>query len=1581
MLNLTETAIRLYRQIFGSPEFAGQLVGGIETVLDGNTAIAVTEACISEVAALGGGFLEQGAALAWLSEQERVSNNFFDEKLSVQYADSPRGALASAIGVTLSGHRSTVFLSAHDLSACHDLLQTAVGRRIPLVVHLDNRLSATQGNSQGSSHDVLHQMMDSGCFVLFASNVQEAVDFTLVARQVAELTLTPGLVVIDGMETALSAQNVHLPSAELVKQFIGRADDVIDAPSIAQRQLFSEQRKRVHRWHDLDKPVLQGAMQSSEIYSLGNAARETYFEALVSTTLENSFAQYAQLTARQYSSISTFDLKKADIIFIAQGSAIESLRTYSTYLKGLKKSPEKMNIGVIGLHSIRPFNSKQLVDILQKNKTSSQRVIILERMTVPMADDSPLLREIRAAIHKHVTQKDNDSNTIYKLSDFPELRSIIYGLGGVSLDLNDLGTLCEKLSKDSKNSSDSTLSLNAKYLGIPFISYDVSKASSKTKEQHPKRQVMLDTLERYYPQISELGINAIGDKSSLCSNATQSINFAISHMIEANETISYATDLSATLYKLKSGYLRSSISPSWEQWAKRQTDYVTHSDKPYDVGQSSLVNFFIAISADENALLKACQNLSNNGVLIFTYNNPSYGFSSDEIFNECQKIINERNIVLYKVENQQNDRQWENILATIIGLMLNNNQLNIKVRKVVSIRELLINTTEEEQKNNLIESFKETLNSILEIKDDTEEHMNSNRFKLSSSSSSSKKQQGQSEIPEMVKQLGKATESYDSLPRFWDQIGVLEQSGKSSQLTSDPYLATGTIPSLSATFNNMSRHRQALNGDEFDLPVFNPQACTACGECWANCPDSAIAVVSITPKALIETGIKMTGADAMRQVSGKLASRIAKRCRNNEVETNNAGELISDAFDWLKEKSGLPEERLMAIEMDYEKVHLAVADLPVVLSDSLFYSQEKCQNDTGELLSLIINPDSCKSCGLCIERCQSKNEISALTFADDDLNVSDYQLKQQWKIWQQTPDTSSATIERLLNEKTIDAGAALMMSRYNAFALSGGDHGELASGEKIAMRHLLSATEYHQQPLLHQFISELDKLRNEIKQEINASLSEALPTDNLAHLSEKLSDVKTRQVDLNALLEQSSQVMDTSSIDAVRTHQLVKLVLELNDLHWKLSEGSYGIGRSRYSLCITSSSIASWAGTFPYNPFHVPVNIDVTGESAQVAAGLIQGQIKDVLAAVSLLRQAKASINPRYAKETEKLDDLEWSDLNDDEKHLCPPLFLVGGDDLLGSHGFSQISLLLNSSYPIKIIVFHELDAGLVANGLQEHQLISNTNRRSDSRNHLAMLAMSQRNAYVAQTSISDNNHFQQSIHELLDNHSAGLICIHTPSPQRHGFSPEQTLNQADMAVKTGMFPLFNYNPQKEGVFGSRLSLQHSDSLQKISEYNPELNPVHWAMNEKRFQSHFSMLTDNAVFPTELSQWLNLSTVEQNKKTPFILITNLSEDLSNNEKTKISVSKAFASMIGEQQNVCRTLLELAGIETPFTDYVEQCVEERLSSEHQSDLDALRAEYEAKIAEINANYHAETHTKIRNQLLGLAGYDANNLREH
>jgi pyruvate-ferredoxin/flavodoxin oxidoreductase len=1578
MLNFTETAIRLYRQLFGTPELAGLLSDGIETVLDGNTAVAVTEACISEVAALGGGFLEQGAALAWLSEQQRVTSNLFDQKLSVQQADSARGALASAIGVTLSGHRSTVFLNAQNMASCQDLIQLAVGRRLPQVIHLDNRLFAMQGNSSGSGHETLHQIMDSGCFTLFASNVQEAVDFSLIARQVAEITLSPAIVVIDGAETALAIQDVRLPSRELIKQFIGCIDEKIQSPSIAQQQLFSETRDRLHCWFDLDKPVLQGMMLEPEIAALGNAARKVYFDELIESSLEKAFATFAKLTGRKYSNISAFGLKKADIIFIAQGSAVETTKTLSAFLQDQKNVKDKIKIGVINLSSIRPFNADKLIELLRKNRCTTNQVVVLERMNVPLADDAPLMREIRAAI-----QKKNVS------AQMPKLHSIIYGLAGVSLNFADLWQLCKEIK---------TNQLKGRYIGIDFNSDSLAAVST-----YPKRQVLLDTLQRYYPQINSLGINAkekllpmFSARNHRSKQQNKHLNIAISYLTDDNSHTAYAMDLASFLHQLNAQFMRGFISPAWSQWSKRQTDYLMQSDNAYANGSSSLVDFFFVLAVDAQSMFKACQGLNNNGQLLFTDNSffaPLTATKAEQkIWANCLGLIKQKNLTLYKINAVDNkcfenrDKavtaekiQWEKILGIFVGLLQENNQLSVKKRKILSIRQSSLSHFSEDSQNMLAVFFKQTMENIKTF-DSKNLIVNSENKHTAATFINPNEAEDNIHIkPLMVESFGQVGSGYDSLPRFWDQVGVLYNSKQLSQLTADPYITAGVIPSLTASFNDISIQNTTL-----ELPQFKSQNCTACGECWVNCPDSAIATVVLTPKALIDSAINSSGADALRQVSSKLASRIAKQLRSTvhkeELAAWKAKDLLIDAFNWLKEKSALTEDRIIAIEADFEKALPVIANLPIVDSDLFFYSQEKQENGSGELFSLTINPEACKACGLCIELCETdalvkSTKQSALISDIDDSSENKHaiattdviQYKKLWKIWQQTPDTLSTTIERLIKQQKMPTGAALMLSRHNAFALSGGDSAEAASGEKIAMRQLLSAVEYHQQPLLFRFISEIEQLKDELKQEINHSLSAALPTDNLSLLSERLSDIKTRQVDLNDLLDTNTQIMESSAIDTAKIRTYVDHVLQLNELHWKLSQGIYGIGRSRYSLCLTSNSIASWAGTFPHNPFHVPVNIDVTGESAQIAAGLVHGQVNDLLSAISLKRQAKACIDARYAKEIGKLEQLDWNDLNYEEQQLCPPLFLVGGDDLLGGQGFSQVSQLLNSSYPVKIVIFTELDSGLVSDGLHECKL----NSRMDSRNNLAMMAISQRNAYVAQTSIAYNSHLQTSVHDLLNTSTPGLLSIHTPSPSRHAFNPQYCLRQAQLAVSSRMFPLFTYNPQVQGVFGSRISLAANESSASnwvAGENKKALTPVDWALLEGRFQSHFTSLAANVLLPTELLEWIELSALEQKKKTPYVIT----------DEGKTAVSKEFAMMVKNKQQTWQTLQELAGIVTPFTAYVEKCTEERLQPEHQAQLEALRIEYEEKLALLEANYNNATHSKIRNQLLGLAGYNVDRL---
>ena len=192
MPNLANSTLRLLRRLLGAPECGPGPHAGSATVLDGNTAVAHTEAGICDVAGIGGSFPADAAGLAWRLEQARLRVNAFGAPLGSQGAGDGRGALAGAIGLAMTGARATCFLSAPDLSRCRDLLTMAAARRLPLVLHLSGRGAGGPGAVLGNGQQGLHAAAEAGCLVLVAANVQEAVDFTLIARRVCEQALLPG---------------------------------------------------------------------------------------------------------------------------------------------------------------------------------------------------------------------------------------------------------------------------------------------------------------------------------------------------------------------------------------------------------------------------------------------------------------------------------------------------------------------------------------------------------------------------------------------------------------------------------------------------------------------------------------------------------------------------------------------------------------------------------------------------------------------------------------------------------------------------------------------------------------------------------------------------------------------------------------------------------------------------------------------------------------------------------------------------------------------------------------------------------------------------------------------------------------------------------------------------------------------------------------------------------------------------------------------------------------------------------------------------------------------------------------------
>jgi pyruvate-ferredoxin/flavodoxin oxidoreductase len=764
---------------------------------------------------------------------------------------------------------------------------------------------------------------------------------------------------------------------------------------------------------------------------------------------------------------------------------------------------------------------------------------------------------------------------------------------------------------------------------------------------------------------------------------------------------------------------------------------------------------------------------------------------------------------------------------------------------------------------------------------------------------------------------------------------VLYRDGETERLTADPYLATGTIPPLSSTFHDTS-------GSRSRLPAFDPALCTGCGKCWTHCPDSAIGVVASSPTALLDAGISRTSSDAVRQVSSKLAARMISSNRKAEEVAPTFGEMLDEAYAWLKDKMPLPDDRKKAIEEGIDRIRGEFGALPVAVTKPFFHDAEARKKDSAELLSVVVNPDACKSCGLCVSNC----EPEALRGVEQDAAVLG-KARELWSIFSATPDTASNTLERVADDPDIGAMAAILLSRYCQFALPGGDPAEAGSGEKIAVRLALSATEFHQQPVAQRFAKSLAEAGESVSALINETLSGTLAVDDLDAVTEKLRSTTSPRVDLQELAESVGGDASDHSVDTDYLLRLIDLSQRIDASHDRLVAGKHGLGRARYGVTVAGGSTATWAGAFPHNPFQAPVLIDMSGDAAQLSAGLIEGHLDDTAELIRLLRLAHLEVEQPDGADwkREALDNLRWQDLSAEEVALCPPLILIGSDEMLAGQGLSQLIWLLNSGLPVKVLVLSALDFGL----LEEPG--------NNPRANLGLLALAQRNAFVAQTSVADSAHLGKSMLQALKYEGPALIQVYAPSPQRHGFVPKASLAQAQLAIDCRALPLFQYNPTAEGVFGSRINL----------EGNPEdgISLADWALGQERFASNFQPLAPDAAAPLPLQDWLQLDVSNRKGKTPYLT------EVAGEEEQRIALSPALAAAAGQCQASWQTLQELAGIVTPFTERLEQEIRAEVAAEHQADIEAQKKAAAAEIREIKERTQAEIASTIRSRLLQLA----------
>ncbi|HUR54308.1 MAG TPA: 2-oxoacid:acceptor oxidoreductase family protein [Gemmataceae bacterium] len=350
---------------------------GIPTTCDGAEAVVHVEVRISQAAGaypitssttMGGGF---NASVM------NGQTNLWGDTLMFFEPESEHSAASVCEGFAVAGGRVTNFTSGQGLVLMKEVLYTISGKRLPVVMNIGARALTSQGLNVHAGHDDVMSVADVGWGMMFARNAQEAGDFCLIARRVAEATQTPFFSVQDGFLTTHTVETVRLIEPEFMKEFVG------------------DPKEKLTNLMDTSNPMMSGVVQNQDSYMKGKIAQRWYYDQ-VADKLQEAFDEFGRKTGRQYGHVEAYRCEDADYILVGMGCYMETARVTIDYLRDVKG----VKAGCLSVLVFRPFPAKAIVDALR----GCEAVTVFERMDDPLSTTgNHLTREVKAAFYDAVT--------------------------------------------------------------------------------------------------------------------------------------------------------------------------------------------------------------------------------------------------------------------------------------------------------------------------------------------------------------------------------------------------------------------------------------------------------------------------------------------------------------------------------------------------------------------------------------------------------------------------------------------------------------------------------------------------------------------------------------------------------------------------------------------------------------------------------------------------------------------------------------------------------------------------------------------------------------------------------------------------------------------------------------------------------------------------------------------------------------------------------------------------------------------------------------------------------------------------
>jgi NAD-dependent dihydropyrimidine dehydrogenase PreA subunit len=808
-------------------------------------------------------------------------------------------------------------------------------------------------------------------------------------------------------------------------------------------------------------------------------------------------------------------------------------------------------------------------------------------------------------------------------------------------------------------------------------------------------------------------------------------------------------------------------------------------------------------------------------------------------------------------------------------------------------------------------------------------------------------------MPAAAKQFANQGPPYARLSRFFDDTACLYD--QPNELVAHPFQAIPALPVGSAMYNYPSYRKE--------VPVFNPKAVNTIERYPSACPHGALLTSLFTLGELIKSGIAQARSRGEAvSVIVPLSKVWAKNAATLALEKVGKISLAKEVLAPAWEKTLPTAKDQNAAHAEYEQIMLAIAEMPIAVTENHFAQQEKAKPENGELFTLAIDPSACTGCGNCVFA-TAEGALEMKPYAKTD----EAEMARTFNRFDALPETSAAIVQRLLADQNFDSFAALLLNKnqYRAFARGGVFWQKGAEASTMGM--LIALAEYALGGNYEEVSKQISVQTVGINNVIKKILSDALPVTNLESLMEVVTGHSEEKLNMDRIFDEWGKEQQFKAVNKDELQRKLELVEGLKQLKWALKEGLNGTGRAKYSVVLDAS--LGYAAQYPWNTFNVPVLFAENGQTAALALGMFEGELRNVLDNIRLLRRAALEAEGKYKPEQHDAEivNLSWADLTPEERVLVAPIIVFGSEKMLTEAGMQALLQLTENGYPVKIIA---IESGTISTEFAAAHLAA--------RGNALFSLMAQTKAFVGRGSLANSNHLFALGLEGLKYPGPAVIGVFTPNAFAFDGQPSRWPQLAQLAVTSRMYLPLRYAPG-EGTTASCITLEAENINQdwnhtqlvyadkgeeKSVEYTLTFADYAYLMND--WKGHFTKL-ESAPTAVAVADYLNLDEAAAKAKTPVIKRI----DAERNVLTYAVSAQVIAATRAVRQNF-RLLREWAGLHTEFPEKLREAVENDLRVAYEADKKKLVAELAAEKKTWEAANLENIKIQMKERLLQMAG---------